>query len=258
MNDWDPRTFADWLFSTGCLIREDRAFVHALATRLVACGAPVDRLQVTIRTLNPLIVGTTNRWLRSSNVTERLETPWGIRDSSRYIGSPMEQLFSTGKPVRQRMDRLPEDAHKTYRDLAEQGFTDYLALPVETADGVASTIILGTLRMGGFEQSDIEKFAEICRFVTPTLEVHALRYLSRSVLDTYVGRRTGEKVLAGMIKRGDAEVIDAALWFSDLRNFTEYSETLPAAAVLETLNTYFEQVAAAVTPPGWRNPAVYR
>jgi adenylate cyclase len=69
-------------------------------------------------------------------------------------------------------------------------------------------------------------------------------------MNTYVGRRSGEKVLSGMIKRGDADIINAALWFSDLRNFTHLTETLTAEQVLKLLNEYFELVAAAVTARG--------
>jgi len=53
-----------------------------------------------------------------------------------------------------------------------------------------------------------------------------------------------------MIKRGDADVINAALWFSDLREFTHLTETLPTDQVIELLNEYFEFIAAAVTSRG--------
>lgn len=53
-----------------------------------------------------------------------------------------------------------------------------------------------------------------------------------------------------MIKRGDADVINAALWFSDLRNFTHLTETLPAEQILGMLNEYFEFVSAAVSARG--------
>ena len=45
----------------------------------------------------------------------------------------------------------------------------------------------------------------------------------------------------------DGETIDAAMWFSDLRDFTSMTETLPLPELLDTLNLYFELVAAAVT-----------
>ena len=56
------------------------------------------------------------------------------------------------------------------------------------------------------------------------------------------------KVLDGMIKRGDADVINAALWFSDLRNFTQLTESLTPEQVLKMLNDYFEFVSAGFEP----------
>ena len=139
-----------------------------------------------------------------------------------------------------------------YTELAEDGFTDYLALPVlfgEVAQPGAA-IIICTKQKGGFSDQDIESFRQIRDYLAPVLEVHALRHISRSLMNTYVGKRTSEKVLAGMVKRGDADVINAALWYSDLRDFTCLTETLPTQQVLEMLNEYFEFVSAAVTARG--------
>ena len=69
-------------------------------------------------------------------------------------------------------------------------------------------------------------------------------------MNTYVGQGTGRKILNGMIQRGDADLINAALWFSDLRNFTHLTETLPARQLLDMLNDYFEFVSAAVSARG--------
>ena len=69
-------------------------------------------------------------------------------------------------------------------------------------------------------------------FVAPILEVFATRDMARALLDTYVGPRTGDRVLRGLIKRGDGEIINAALWFSDVRDFTHLTERLPVAQLL--------------------------
>ena len=53
-----------------------------------------------------------------------------------------------------------------------------------------------------------------------------------------------------MVRRGDADVINAALWFSDLRNFTQLTEDLPPKDILGMLNDYFEYVSAAVSARG--------
>jgi adenylate cyclase len=242
----------DWLFTLGRRIESTNKFVHQLAHQMNVHGASIDRLMVSLLTLNPQLVGTSETWLKSNDTTTPINASHGVRNSERYIGSPLATIYDTHKRVRKRLDNLPEDAHRAYTELAEEGFTDYLALPVlfgEVAEPGAA-IIISTKRKGGFSDQHIESFRRIRDYLAPVLEVHALRHISRSLMNTYVGKRTSEKVLAGMIKRGDADVINAALWFSDLRNFTHLTETLPAEQILEMLNEYFEFVSAAVTARG--------
>lgn len=242
----------DWVFTRGRRIERSNEFVHQLAHQMNKHGASIDRLMVSLLTLNPQLVGTSETWLKSTDMTTRIDASHGVRTSERYIGSPLASIYETHKRVRQRLDDLPEDAHRAYTELAEEGYTDYVALPIlfgEVAEPGAA-IIISTKRKGGFSDQHIESFRRIRDYLAPVLEVHALRHISRSLMTTYVGKRTSEKVLAGMIKRGDADIINAALWFSDLRNFTHLTETLPAEQILVLLNEYFEFVSAAVTARG--------
>jgi len=247
---WSAQPVIDWLFRDGRKIDDTTEFVLQFARQLFACGAPVDRLLVTIQTLNPQIAATSSLWTRSDNKIQRYDAEWRVRETDRYIGSPLQQLFDTEKRVRQRLDQLPPDAHSAYTELAEDGYTDYLALPVMFTSGFGSALVLSTKHSGGFNEEDIENFRLIRLYLSPIIEVHSLKHLAHSLLNTYVGKRTGEKVLAGMIQRGDADIINAALWFSDLRDFTQITETLPAQQVLQMLNEYFEFVAAAVNARG--------
>ncbi|MBT8435754.1 MAG: adenylate/guanylate cyclase domain-containing protein [Gammaproteobacteria bacterium] len=242
----------DWAFTRGRCIESTNEFVHQLAHQMNEHGASIDRLMISLLTLNPQLVGTGETWLKSTDMTTTVNASHVVRISERYIGSPLAIIYETHKRVHQRLDNLPANAHRAYTELAEEGFTDYLALPVlfgEVAEPGAA-IIISTKTKGGFSDQHIDSFRRIRDYLAPVLEVHALRHISRSLMNTYVGKRTSEKVLAGMIKRGDADVINAALWFSDLRNFTHLTETLPAKQILEMLNDYFEFVSAAVTARG--------
>ncbi|MFT5220042.1 MAG: adenylate cyclase, partial [Gammaproteobacteria bacterium] len=167
-----------------------------------------------------------------------------------YIGSPLNQLFDTGKRVRQRLDRLPADAHLAFAELVPDGYIDYLAMPVYFGEVLGCGLIVVTKKATGFSKADIEGFRLLRTYLAPVLEVYALRYQMHSLLDTYVGRRTGEKILSGMVKRGDADSIFSALWFSDLREFTHLSEILSTDKMLTLLNQYFEIVSASVTAQG--------
>ena len=242
----------DWLFTDGRRIESTSGFLRELGHRINDNGGDVDRLMLSLMTLNPLIVGTADFWFRSTDTTNTVKASHNVRISERYIGSPLQAIYETRKRVRRRLDDLPEDAHRAYTELAEDGYTDYLALPVmfgERTDPGAA-IVFCTRRPGGFSDADIESYRRIRDYLAPVLEVHALRHQSRSLMNTYVGPRTSEKVLAGMVKRGDADIINAALWISDLRNFTQVTETCASRDVLQMLNDYFEFIAAAVGAHG--------
>ena len=71
------------------------------------------------------------------------------------------------------------------------------------------------------------------------VETHSLRDTAVNLLDAYVGRAAGQRILAGEVKRGDGHTIEAVIWYSDLRGFTRTSDMLPRNAVIELLNDYF-------------------
>src|SRR3546814_14222866 len=77
------------------------------------------------------------------------------------------------------------------------------------------------------------------------LELRNAYRTSETLMETYLGARSGRRVLAGTIKRGDVERINAVLWTSDLRDFTSLSNAMPMAAVVELLDDYFEAMAQA-------------
>lgn len=247
---WSLDPIIEWLFEQGRLIDSQTEFVQSLSERLLNAGAPVDKLIISLPTLNPLVKATSATWWKSTNKTTVFIADHSIDNTDRYIGSPLEQLFKTRQSVRQSLVDLPENAHRAFTELAEIGFTDYYALPITFNNGLVSAFIIATKAIGGLSACDVSNLERLRNFFAPSLEVFSLRILSRSLMDTYVGKRTSQKVLSGMIKRGDADTIHAALWFSDLRNFTRLTETLPAKEVIAMLNEYFEFVAAAVTAQG--------
>ena len=90
----------------------------------------------------------------------------------------------------------------------------------------------------------------LANLLTPLIELMAGRRTTLGLLETFVGKRIGERILQGQVKRGDGEQISAAFWYSDLRGFTALSETLPTDQLLKLLNDYFEYCAAAAAPRG--------
>jgi len=106
-------------------------------------------------------------------------------------------------------------------------------------DGTIQVATWATRQPGGFTP---EQFTAIQAVITPlarVAEVRALRRTATNLLDTYVGRQAGERILAGKIQRGHIEEIYAAIWLSDMRGFTTLSEQLPSEDLIDLLNRYF-------------------
>ncbi|MCA1407216.1 adenylate/guanylate cyclase domain-containing protein [Ensifer sp. IC3342] len=73
---------------------------------------------------------------------------------------------------------------------------------------------------------------------------------AEKLLKTYLGKRTGERVLAGRTKRGEGEKIHAVIWLCDLRDSTRLSESIPVEDFFRTLNEFFDCTAGAVLDHG--------
>jgi adenylate cyclase len=246
---WSALPVIEWLLREGRLDADPLRFVDALARRLVEAGAPLWRMRVGFFTLHPQLAAWAYVWLRGRGA--RIEPiPYDVRGTPAFIGSPAERMLASDAPVRYRLQALDRGAHRLLHELAAEGGVDYLMLPLRFSDGSRNVFAVTTDRPGGFSASDLAGFERLAHALAPVLEVAATRRLARTLLDTYVGPRTGERILEGRIRRGAAEVIPAAIGFSDLRDFTALTESLPAAELLEMLNAYFETLGTAVNRHG--------
>lgn len=244
---WPLAPVVRWLMDDGCKTNDASVLISGLSQTLLDVGAPVWRIRLAFWTIHPTLVAVAHQWLRGQG-TETYQVAHGIFDSPDYIGSPAQEIRETGRPVRYRLkdDLDPERHHSVLVDLRKKGGTDYYAIPMKAFSGQIDSFFVATDHPDGFSDADIQKFDALCRYLLPVIESISQHRLSVALLDTYVGERTGRRVLEGKIKRGDGEEIDAALWFSDLRNFTHLTETLEPVAMLDVLNTYFEFVYNAV------------
>ena len=246
---WDVAPVRNWLLREGRLETDPLKLVGALAERLAAAGAPVWRLRLGFFTIHPQVAAWAYVWMRGRDPhIERF--PHGVRQSAAFVGSPAQRMMQTGATVRARLDRLQPGVHRLLHELAAEGGTDYALLPLRFSDGSLNVFAVATDAPAGFSAADMENFEQLSHALAAVLEADVTHRIAQTLLDTYVGRRTGRRILAGQIQRGAAETIPAALWYGDLRDFTRYTESLPAPRLLGMLNAYFELVAAAVEPRG--------
>ena len=77
-----------------------------------------------------------------------------------------------------------------------------------------------------------------------------LNKLADNMLTTYLGGDAGKRVLNGQIKRGEGETIRAALVMADMRGSTRLAETAGREVYIETLNQFFDAIAAPFNRAG--------
>jgi adenylate cyclase len=102
----------------------------------------------------------------------------------------------------------------------------------------------------GFSATDLDRMFQLQFAFTRIVETHSLRDTAVNLLDAYVGRAAGRRILAGEVKRGDGQSIEAVIWYCDLRGFTRTSDRLPRDTVIALLNDYFSAMGEAVTEAG--------
>lgn len=235
-----------WLAGPGRRLTETQAFVEALGEQLIEIGLPIDRITTGIPILHPQIASSSVVWEPERLSHERRWQMTGVTRSM-YERSPLYVVYRGQGPVRARVTPEPQpNEYGIIPDLREEGFTDYIALPAPFSDGTIKAMTFATRQPEGFTDAEIAALQVLMPHFAYLLEIQTLRRTARILLDTYVGRISGERVLQGQIKRGQGEDVRAILWFSDLRGFTELSDALSNEALIALLNDYFGALTRSV------------
>jgi len=249
---WALAPVLEWLLVEGRHLTALAPLVEGLGQRLADAGAPVDRLRFSLRTIHPLVTAYTSVWHRDRGLEPALVSPHGLEQREGYANSPLAIVAQTRQPFRRRLDRdLGPQDHRLLHDLAREGFTDYLVLPLFfRGTERPAAIVVSTRDAAGFAEGDLAKFEALARVTAPLLDLLRTRQVAQAVAEAYIGPRSGPLVLAGRIRRGDVERLEAAIWFSDLQGWSRLANSLEPEAAVGIANAYFEIVEAAITAAG--------
>jgi adenylate cyclase len=241
----------DWLLQHGRFCADTPALLTGYAAELCAAGMPLDRLNLVVRVIHPLEFSRAYYWTDDTGVTEEVARPYCTQDTGFFLDSPVASIFAGGPPIRRRLyDPTQPPDFPILAELAAAGYVDYTARPLLFSTGVPMSVASATRRPGGFGDADLALADATLPALAPIVELAHRGILARTLLDNYVGRRAGERILAGDIVRGRGESLEAAIWFSDLRGFTAWSEHLPRDALLDLLNTHFDPIIGPIQAEG--------
>ena len=245
------KTPISWLLTDASHHASTRTLIRDLAALLSDRGMPLLRVTCFVRTLHPQASGSNVVWLRDRPNPRTVRVLRGMEDTPAFQASPLPLIFQGAAAIRRRLD-VPEQTldFPVLADLRELGATDYVAMPLAFSDGMINFMTWATDRPGGFETEELTVLWELLPALSLRIEVIERRELTRQLLEVYLGRQTGRRVLAGAIARGETASIRAAVWYSDIKDFTVLSDRLPRQEIIDLLNDYFEASVQAVEERG--------
>lgn len=239
-----------WLIDGARSAADTQGVLGELCDRLVCCGIPIWRVGLFLLTLHPHIMGRRFLWKAGSAVDVN-NAPFEAFQSDDFRNSPVRRVIDTGISVRRRLvDKDCPMDFSMLRELREQGVTDYLAVPLSFADGVVHGATFATQYSCGFTDAQIADLESFAAPLSRAVENRTLRRTASALLDTYVGNKGGSRILAGEIRRGYANTIDAAIWMSDMRGFTALADQLAPQTLLDLLNRYFDCQVPSIVDQG--------
>ncbi|HEV2185971.1 MAG TPA: adenylate/guanylate cyclase domain-containing protein [Stellaceae bacterium] len=229
----------DWLIDGAPSATTPDAILREMCERVVAGGIPVWRAAIFVRTLHPEVMGRRIEWRDDTGISIG-QASYAVFDSDSFRDSPVASVYRDARPIRVRLDRDRSGEFPQLDALRAESGTDYLAFPVKFSNGEVHVGTWATRRPGGFTDRHLEALARLTGPLSRLTEAYALRRTATNLLDTYVGRDAGARILGGQIRAGFTETIEAVIWLSDMRGFTALADSMPPAALMALLNRYFD------------------
>ena len=251
---------ATWVTKAGLVGRSDNELMAGFCRRVASGGIPLARALVILDTLHPIYEGRVFRW-RADLPDDAEAVDYGRTNEGEaaelWRRSPFFHLLNTGGEVLRRRlcDGDPCD-FAAIEQARDEGMTDYLALVQRFADegviGEMDCVYSSwvTDAADGFDDSDAIAIRRLAPFLKLAIKSAALARMAGTLVETYLGRDPGRRVMSGRILRGVAEKIGAVLWYSDLHGYTHISDTVQPEQIIPLLNDYADVVVSSVHGQG--------
>jgi adenylate cyclase len=158
--------------------------------------------------------------------------------------------------LRRRLTREIGNEFPFLGELHSAGMTDYFAVIdrfgrggiIGEMDGVYSSWVSDVPQ--GFTDGQIAAVRRLTPCLALAMKSATLGRIAKTLVETYLGRDPGKRILEGSITRGKSTSIEAALWFSDLRGYTHICDRVQPNEIIPFLNDYAEIVISTICDEG--------
>ena len=260
MNPSDIDRLLDWIVRRGLDGAGGSVLVREFSERCNAAGLMISRALALIDTLHPVHEGTLYRW-RSDEVEEKAVMEYGRSNEGEgaeaWQRSPFYHLLQIGGEELRRRIGFGESADfPIIQEMKALGHTDYIVFIHRFADGATIGEMDGvysawsTRHPEGFSDADLTALRRLVPALGLAIKSAALASVADTLVQVYLGRDAGRRVLTGSIQRGVADRVEAALWFSDLRSYTAITDTAQPSEIIPLLNDYADAVITSIHEAG--------
>lgn len=261
MQEQDIARISRWLVKSGLGGLSEPELLAGFCDSCRQAGLAISRGLVFIDTLHPIYEGHAFPW-RHDQPVEQPEiayrpTNQGGTAEENWRRTVFYELWETGgTEMRLRLGQGDPVKYYTVDRLQNEGQTDYIAFVHRFAaagvigemDGIFSHWT--TEHPEGFSEEDLAALRQLMPHLGIAVKCASLTRIAGTLVEVYLGRDAGQRVLSGRITRGVADRIHAALWFSDLRGYTAITDTASPDEIIPLLNDYAEAVITSVQEAG--------
>jgi adenylate cyclase len=259
MDDAQFAELAAWISDAGLRGLDETTLVTEFCARLLAQGLPLARAQVFIDTLHPTYGGRAYAWHAAKAATTATEyaQPNDGEMLARWQQSPFFHLVETGSSMlRRRLNAQTVAEFPVFSDRFQAGMTEFVAV----VDRFGADAIIGEMDCvysswstdapDGFSDWQVAALRRLTPSLALAIKSNTLGRIAKTLVETYLGRDPGARVLKGSIARGISASVEAVLWFSDLHDYTRICDNAQPDEIISFLNDYAETVIAAIHEKG--------
>lgn len=264
-----PKTaaVAGWLSDAGLRSLPLDDLVDGFSRRLNDIGVPMARAFVGMNTLHPMVRARSLVWERGKGPGAHLEFRHIDIDAPIIRQSPFAPMLLHGIAER-RYDLTspaPEQEVPLFADLRQAGMTEWLGRvfpfgelapqvggpgEVERVGELWLVCSFTTDKPGGYAEADLETLRELVPLFALAAKATTMRTFYEGLLAAYLGEDPARRVLAGTVRRGEVQGVEAVLLFTDLRGFTALADALPGRALIALLDDCLDCMVKPVVARG--------
>jgi len=268
MNDFEVDEVAAWLTKAGLAGMPEAELMRGFCEKCRSISLDLSTAVAVIDTLHPVYEGRAFLW-RADGAQENPLVEYGSTAEGEAAANWQKTVFfhllTTGADEMRRHIGGGDPAgpaptmatiSETFEDLKAEGETDYVAF----VHRFAKDRVIGemdcvyshwtTRHPDGFRDGDLKALRRLVPSLALAIKCASLARIAGTLVEVYLGRGAGQRVLSGHISRGVAERINAVLWFSDLRGYATIAETTSPDEIVPLLNEYAEAVISSIHQAG--------